>query len=188
MIVQVVKRNEDGFKLTNGKEEFTLAGVSSYANEGSIAKLRSVARIDTVGKSKSIVPNNFTSLINIREDSQDARLFHKNFTAMEIEEDIFTPLAQLASMPLSIFVFIKVSAKIKSIMSKWKLPVYLLTNFLRLLNFMMKREMLAVMPRKKILFQFTNSISSAMMTVPRISSLRFGSFPSMAREEILLTE
>ena len=63
LIVQVVKRTEDGYRLSTGKEDLTLNGVVSFANEGAICKLRSVARVDTEGKTKNVVPNNFTSLI-----------------------------------------------------------------------------------------------------------------------------
>ena len=98
----MTKRTEEGYKLNNGKEELTLSGISSFAAEGSMAKLRSVARIDQVGKTKVIVPNNFTSLINIRSWTQDSEIFNKNHTAMDVEDDsIYTSLAQLSSMPLS---------------------------------------------------------------------------------------
>lgn len=72
MLVQVTKRTEDGYRLSNGKEEFVLNGVVSFATEGSFAKLRSVARIDTSGKNKVVVPNNFTSLITIPNWTQDS--------------------------------------------------------------------------------------------------------------------
>jgi hypothetical protein len=60
LIVQVLKRTEDGFRLTNGREEIFLTNIPSFASEGSIAKLRSVARLDLQGKTKVVVPNNFT--------------------------------------------------------------------------------------------------------------------------------
>ena len=72
IIVEVTRRTEDGYKLNTGKEELILNGVASFASEGSIAKLRSVARIDTVGKSRVVVPNNFTSLITIPNWTQDS--------------------------------------------------------------------------------------------------------------------
>ena len=93
--------------------------IPSYANEGSIAKLRSVARIDTVGKEKVIVPNNFTSLINIPTWTQDSETFRKNYTAMDVEDDsIYTSLAQLNSMPLSINFITEMNVKTRNIMSK----------------------------------------------------------------------
>ena len=84
IIVEVTRRGEDGYRLNNGKEELSLNGISSYSTEGCIAKLRSVARIDTVGKSRVVVPNNFTSLINIPSWSQDSETFRKNHTAMDV--------------------------------------------------------------------------------------------------------
>lgn len=123
MIVQVTKRSEDGYHLSNGKEELILNGIVSYATEGTIAKLRSVARIDQVGRAKVVVPNNFTSLINLPNWTQDSEIFRKNFTAMDIEDNsIYTSLAQLANMPLSIYQSIQVSVKTRSIMSRSKLP------------------------------------------------------------------
>ena len=117
MIVQVTKRSEDGYHLSNGKEELILNGIASYATEGSIAKLRSVARIDQVGRSRVIVPNNFTSLIDLPSWTQDSEIFRKNFTAMDVEDDsIYTSLAQLSSMPLSILISMQMSARTRSIM------------------------------------------------------------------------
>lgn len=102
IIVRVVKITEDGYRVSNGREDLILNGVPSFASEGSICKLRSVARIDQVGKAKVVVPNNFTSLIEIPEWSQDSALFQKNYSAMEVEDDnIYTSLAQLNSLPLS---------------------------------------------------------------------------------------
>lgn len=102
IIVQVLKHTEDGYKLSNGKEEIFLRDITSFATEGSIAKLRSVARLDKHGKSKAVVPNNFTSLISIRSWTHDALTFLKNSEAMEIEDNnIYTSLAQLNSLPLS---------------------------------------------------------------------------------------
>ncbi len=72
LIVQVNKRTEEGYRLTTGKEELYLNGVASFANSGYIAKLRSVARIDKVGKNKVIIPNNFTSLISIPQWTHDS--------------------------------------------------------------------------------------------------------------------
>lgn len=102
IIVKVVKTTEEGYRLSNGREELILNGIPSFATEGSICKLRSVARIDQEGKNKKVVPNNFTSLLIIPEWSHDSSTFKKNFTAMEIEDDsIYTSLAQLNSLPLS---------------------------------------------------------------------------------------
>ena len=118
LIVEVTRRSEDGYRVSNGKEELVLNTViPSYATEGSIAKLRSVARIDTIGKEKVIVPNNFTSLINIPTWTQDSETFRKNYTAMDVEDDsIYTSLAQLNSMPLSIISITKMNAKTRNIM------------------------------------------------------------------------
>jgi hypothetical protein len=82
-----------------------LGGITSFAGEGSIAKLRSVVRLVEQGKHRVIVPNNFTSLISLREWTHDAQKFIKTFESkMEIEDEgrIYTTLAQLNSMPLSI--------------------------------------------------------------------------------------
>ena len=118
IVVEVTRRSEDGYRLSNGKDELILNGVPSYATEGSIAKLRSVARIDNVGKSKVVVPNNFTSLINIPNWSQDSEIFRKNYSSMDIEDDdsIYTSLAQLNSMPLSITIITQMNAKTRNIM------------------------------------------------------------------------
>ena len=118
LIVEVTRRSEDGYRVSNGKEELVINTViPSYATEGSIAKLRSVARIDTIGKEKVIVPNNFTSLINIPTWTQDSETFRKNYTAMDVEDDsIYTSLAQLNSMPLSIISITKMNAKTRNIM------------------------------------------------------------------------
>jgi len=79
-----------------------LGGIASFAAEGSIAKLRSVVRIEQQNNTKIVVPNNFTSLINIRNWTHDAETFQKNYLAMEIEdESIYTSLAQLSSLPLN---------------------------------------------------------------------------------------
>jgi hypothetical protein len=45
MIVKVLKISEEGFRLTNGKEELTLKNILSFSKEGDIAKLRSVVRL-----------------------------------------------------------------------------------------------------------------------------------------------
>ena len=82
IIVEVTRRTEDGYRVNNGRDELILNGVSSFAVEGSLAKLRSIARIDSVGKVKKVVPNNFTSLIPIRKWTQDGEIFRKNFLAM----------------------------------------------------------------------------------------------------------
>lgn len=105
LIVQVTKNTEEGYRLSTGREELSLNGIVSFANEGAICKLRSVARIENDGKAKIVVPNNFTSLIEIPRWSQDSETFQKNYSAMEIEEDdsIYTSLAQLSSLPLSNF-------------------------------------------------------------------------------------
>jgi hypothetical protein len=103
LIVKVVKRSEEGFRLTNGREELLLGETVSLASEGSIAKLRSVARIARQDKQAVIVPNNFTSLIALREWSYDSQKFAKAYAfAMELEQDkdIYTSLAQLNSLPI----------------------------------------------------------------------------------------
>jgi len=79
-----------------------LGGIASFASEGTIAKLRSVVRIDQQSKTKVVVPNNFTSLINLRSWTHDAETFQKIYTAMEVEdESIYTSLAHLNSLPLN---------------------------------------------------------------------------------------
>jgi hypothetical protein len=62
-----------------------------------------VARLDQQGKTKAVVQNNFTSLINLSSWSHDSQTFLKHFSAIETQEDesIFTSLAQLNAMPLS---------------------------------------------------------------------------------------
>lgn len=85
-IVKVLKRTEEGYKLTNGREDIFLPGVTSFAQEGSIAKLRSVVRLVDQGKQKVVVPNNFTSLISVREWTHDALKFAKNYEKMDIED------------------------------------------------------------------------------------------------------
>jgi hypothetical protein len=103
LIVKVLRRSEDGFRLSSGREELQLGNIASFAAEGSIAKLRSVARLDPQGRGKLVVPNNFTSLIALRPWAHDSQTFLKHFSAMEVEEDesIYTTLAQLNSLPLS---------------------------------------------------------------------------------------
>jgi hypothetical protein len=99
-----------------------LNGVASFASEGAICKLRSVARVDAVGKTKVVVPNNFTSLIEIPGWTQDSQTFQKNFSAMEVEdESIYTSLAQLASLPLRTIDSIQRNVKTASITSKSRL-------------------------------------------------------------------
>lgn len=79
--------------------------------------MRSVARIDQVGKARVVVPNNFTSLIEIPDWCQDSATFQKNYSAMEVEDDsIYTNLAQLNSLPLSILPIMKMNARTRSIM------------------------------------------------------------------------
>lgn len=106
LIVKVVKRTEEGLRVSNGREELLLEGITSFAQEGEIAKLRSVVRLNDHGKHlKVIVPNNFTSLIALREWTHDAQKFIKTFESkMEVEDEgrIYTTLAQLNSMPLGI--------------------------------------------------------------------------------------
>lgn len=77
--------------------------MATFVEEGEIAKLRSVVRFIDNGRVKQVVPNNFTSLIALRPWTYDAQRFSKSSDKMEIEEDgqIYTTLAQLASMPLS---------------------------------------------------------------------------------------
>lgn len=190
--MEVTKRDEDGYKLSTGKEELSLSGISSYATEGSIAKLRSVARIDNVGKSKVVVPNNFTSLINIPSWSQDSEIYRKNFTSMDIEDDdsIYTSLAQLNSMPLSRYLITKMSAKTGNTTSKSKLQVLLLQISSKPLNSMMKKRILSVMLRERILLQFTDSTLSALMKVclKTTNLVKFGSSPTMEKEVTSLTE
>lgn len=160
LIVEVTRRSEDGYRLSNGKEEFVLNSIiPSFASEGSIAKLRSVARIDNSDKSKVIVPNNFTSLINIPSWSHDSQTFRKNYTAMDVEDDsIYTSLAQLQSMSLSKSFLTKMNVKTRNILSKSKLQEFLLLISTKLLSSMMRKRMFLVMLRGKILFQFTSLI------------------------------
>jgi hypothetical protein len=104
LIVKVVRRTEDGgLRVTTGKEELAVEGVSSFAQEGDVAKLRSVVRLVDHGRQKEVVRNNFTSLIALHEWTHDAQKFSKAFdNRMEIEEEgrIYTTLAQLSAMPL----------------------------------------------------------------------------------------
>ena len=85
LVVKVVKRSEDGFRLSNGREELLLGSIASFAAEGTIAKLRSVARLDPQGRLRLVVPNNFTSLISLRPWAHDSQAFNKHFSAMEVE-------------------------------------------------------------------------------------------------------
>ena len=190
--MEVTKRDEDGYKLSTGKEELSLSGISSYATEGSIAKLRSVARIDNVGKSKVVVPNNFTSLINIPSWSQDSEIYRKNFSSMDIEDDdsIYTSLAQLNSMPLSKHFITKMNAKTGNTMLRSKLQVHQLQISSKLLNSMMKRRILSVMLRERIQLQFTDSTLSALMKVclKTTNLVKFGFSLTMEKEVTLLTE
>ena len=51
-----------------------LQNIPSFAEEGSVAKLRSVLRVDTIDKSLGeIIPNNYTSLIRLREWTFDVQ-------------------------------------------------------------------------------------------------------------------
>lgn len=69
-----------------------------------------------MGKTKVVIPNNFTSILNIPSWSQDSETYKKNFSAMDVEDDsIYTSLAQLTSMPLSNHYFIKINAKTRNI-------------------------------------------------------------------------
>jgi hypothetical protein len=104
LIVKVLKHTEEGVRLTTGREELLLSGVTSFAQEGNIAKLRSVVRLVDQGKFKVVTQNNFTSLISLRNWTHDAQKFVKTFESkMEIEDEgrIYTTLAQLNSMSLS---------------------------------------------------------------------------------------
>ena len=165
IVVEVTKRGEDGYKLNTGKEELNLSGISSYATEGSIAKLRSVARIDNVGKSKVVVPNNFTSLINIPNWSQDSEIYRKNYTSMDIEDDdsIYTSLAQLNSMPLSKYILTKMSVRTRNTTLRFKLQVHQHLTLSRHLNSTNKRKTLSVMLKEKTQSLSTGSILSALM-------------------------
>lgn len=104
LIVKVVRRTEEGtLRVTTGREELALEGVASFAQEGEVAKLRSVVRLVEAGRHKEVVRNNFTSLIALRAWTHDAQKFAKAFESkMEIEDEgrIYTTLAQLAAMPL----------------------------------------------------------------------------------------
>ena len=100
-IVQVVKRSEDGFKIKTHDRELFVENIVSFAEEGEIAKLRSVVRIEGNGVT---VANNFTSLVTLPEWSHDARGFRKKAAShidIETEGEIFTTLAELNSLPLS---------------------------------------------------------------------------------------
>lgn len=117
LIVRVVRRTEEGLRLSIGREEVVLDNIASFAQEGDIAKLRSVVRINEQGKLKVVVPNNFTSLIALPEWTHDAQKFAKTFdNKMEVEDEghIFTTLAQLASMPLSTSSPMQPNAKTRS--------------------------------------------------------------------------
>lgn len=114
LIVRVVRRTEEGLRVSNGREELSLENVTSFAQEGDIAKLRSVVRLVDQGKYKEVVRNNFTSLIALREWTHDAQKFVKNYdNCMEIEQEgYFTSLADLASMPLCTISLMQPNAKI----------------------------------------------------------------------------
>jgi hypothetical protein len=106
IIVKVIKRTEEGYKLNNGREELFISNLATFAQEGDIAKLRSVVRLVDQGKIRYVVPNNFTSLISLREWTHDAQKFIKNYDSrMDIEDEgkIYTTLQQLATMPISNF-------------------------------------------------------------------------------------
>lgn len=117
LIVKVVKRTEEGFRLSTGREDVFLPAVNSFAQEGSIAKLRSVVRVVEQGKQRLVVPNHFTSLISVREWTHDAMKFAKNFEKMDVEDEgrIYTTLAQLNSMPLSTSPPMQTSARTRNI-------------------------------------------------------------------------
>lgn len=104
IIVKVIKRTEEGYKLNNGREDLFMSSLSTFAEEGDIAKLRSVVRFIDQGKMRFVVPNNFTSLISLREWTLDAQKFIKNYDShMDLEDEgkIYTTLQQLSSMPIS---------------------------------------------------------------------------------------
>ena len=110
VIVQVIKKNEDGYRLNNGHREIVLANTVSFAEEGQIAKLRSIVREDN----GVVVPNNFTSLIVLPDWTHDAQLFRKRASSsmdIETEGEIFTSLAELHNMPLSTSSLIQKSAR-----------------------------------------------------------------------------
>lgn len=90
--------------MNNGREDLFISNLSTFAQEGDIAKLRSVVRLVDQGKIRYVVPNNFTSLISLREWTHDAQKFIKNYDSrMDIEDEgkIYTTLQQLATMPIS---------------------------------------------------------------------------------------
>lgn len=96
VIVQVTKKNEDGYRLSDGKNDLILGDIISFAEEGQIAKLRSVARFKPDGKTTQIIPNNFTSLVCLREWTYDAQKFLKYKASkmdIETEGDIYTTLS-----------------------------------------------------------------------------------------------
>lgn len=72
--------------MSTGREDIFLPGVTSFAQEGSIAKLRSVVRLVDQGKQKIVVTNLYTSLISVRPWTHDAMKFAKNFEKMDIED------------------------------------------------------------------------------------------------------
>lgn len=90
LIVKVLRRSEEGLRLSTGKEELLLEGVVSFAQEGETAKLRSVVRLldqDKQGRVKLVVPNNFTSLITIPDWTHDGQKLARAFDSkMDIEE------------------------------------------------------------------------------------------------------
>jgi hypothetical protein len=104
IIVNVVRRTEEGVRVQLGRDELQLDHVASFVEAGEVAKLRSVVRLIDQGRYKQVVPNNFTSLIALRPWTHDAQRYAKvSDTKMEIEDEghIYTTLAQLASMPIS---------------------------------------------------------------------------------------
>lgn len=84
MIVQVVRKGEDTTKLIANKKEITLKNIPHFVQEGSIAKLRSVVRLENKDGVLTAIPNNFTSLITIPDWYYDAKKFHKQHKNKEI--------------------------------------------------------------------------------------------------------
>jgi hypothetical protein len=117
LIVRVIKKSEGGFLLENSKHEIILNDITSFAKEGDFAKLRSVVRLDYESNPAAIVPNAFTSLVALPEWSNDSQLFIRNKKGdMDVEEDnIYTFLAQLNSLPLSRCVPMQMSARTRNI-------------------------------------------------------------------------
>lgn len=90
-------------RVERGNEEFTIFDCPTNVQVGEWAKLRSVARVDEVDGEKTIVKNNFTSLIKIHEWMFDAQNAIRNAEkgVEECDLGLYTDLAELLHSPLA---------------------------------------------------------------------------------------